>query len=85
MGKGLGEAFQRSAAGTIDLVVLRLLDRRGPLHGYAITQQIAAASGNVLTAVRRLALPPVRSEPPRMNADRYAAHTRFTLISEEFR
>ena len=34
--------------GTIDLVVLRLLDRRGPLHGYAITQQIAAASKNVL-------------------------------------
>jgi transcriptional regulator len=34
--------------GTIDLVVLRLLDRRGPLHGYAITQQIAAASANVL-------------------------------------
>lgn len=34
--------------GTIDLVVLRLLDRRGPLHGYAITQQIAAVSGNVL-------------------------------------
>ena len=34
--------------GTIDLVVLRLLDRRGPLHGYAITQQIANASGHVL-------------------------------------
>jgi PadR family transcriptional regulator PadR len=34
--------------GTIDLVVLRLLDRRGPLHGYALTQQIAHASDNVL-------------------------------------
>jgi PadR family transcriptional regulator PadR len=34
--------------GTIDLVVLKLLDRRGPLHGYAITQQIASVSANIL-------------------------------------
>jgi transcriptional regulator len=34
--------------GTIDLVVLRLLDRRGALHGYAITQQIASVSDNGL-------------------------------------
>lgn len=34
--------------GTIDLIVLRLLESRGPLHGYAITQLIATASANVL-------------------------------------
>ena len=47
MGKTTKHANDR-LQGTIDLVVLRLLHRRGPLHGYAITQQIAAASGNVL-------------------------------------
>ena len=34
--------------GTLDLVVLRLLDRRGPMHGYAMTQHIAHVSENVL-------------------------------------
>ncbi len=34
--------------GTLDLVVLRLLDRRGPMHGYAMTQHIARVSENVL-------------------------------------
>jgi transcriptional regulator len=34
--------------GTLDLVVLRLLDRRGPMHGYAMTQHIARVSDNVL-------------------------------------
>ncbi len=34
--------------GTIDLVVLKLLDRRGPLHGYAITQHLASVSRDVL-------------------------------------
>ena len=34
--------------GTIDLVVLKLLDRRGPLHGYAITQHLASVSENIL-------------------------------------
>lgn len=34
--------------GTLDLVVLRLLDRRGPMHGYAMTQHIAQVSDNVL-------------------------------------
>jgi PadR family transcriptional regulator PadR len=34
--------------GTLDLVVLRLLDRRGPLHGYAMTQHIAEISEDVL-------------------------------------
>lgn len=47
MGKSTKHANDR-LQGTIDLVILRLLDRRGPLHGYAITQQIANASGDVL-------------------------------------
>ena len=34
--------------GTLDLVVLRMLDRRGPMHGYAMTQHIARVSDNVL-------------------------------------
>ena len=34
--------------GTLDLVVLRLLDRRGPMHGYAMTQHIAQVSDHVL-------------------------------------
>ena len=34
--------------GTLDLVVLRLLDRRGPMHGYAMTLHIARVSDNVL-------------------------------------
>jgi transcriptional regulator len=34
--------------GTLDLVVLRLLDRRGPMNGYAMTQHIARASGDAL-------------------------------------
>lgn len=34
--------------GTLDLVVLRLLERRGRLHGYAISQAIAEISANVL-------------------------------------
>jgi transcriptional regulator len=48
MGKTSSKHSNDRLQGTIDLVVLRLLDRRGPLHGYAITQQIATASDNVL-------------------------------------
>lgn len=47
MGKSSKHSNDR-LQGTIDLVVLRLLDSRGPLHGYAVTQQIANASDNVL-------------------------------------
>jgi transcriptional regulator len=48
MGKASPKHSNDRLQGTIDLVVLRLLDRRGPLHGYAMTQQIAAVSNNVL-------------------------------------
>ena len=34
--------------GTLALLVLKTLARRGPLHGYAITQQIAQRSGDLL-------------------------------------
>jgi PadR family transcriptional regulator PadR len=34
--------------GTLDLVVLKMLDRRGPMHGYAMTLHIARVSDNVL-------------------------------------
>ena len=48
MGKVFVKHSNDRLQGTIDLVVLRLLDRRGALHGYAITQQIANASDNVV-------------------------------------
>lgn len=48
MGKTPSKHSNDRLQGTIDLVVLRLLDRRGPLHGYAITQQIAHVSAHVL-------------------------------------
>ena len=47
MGKNTKHTNDR-LQGTIDLVVLKLLDRRGPLHGYAITQQIASVSADGL-------------------------------------
>ena len=34
--------------GTLDLVVLKTLGSRGPMHGYAITQHIDRISGSVL-------------------------------------
>ena len=34
--------------GTLDLVVLRLLDRRGPMHGYAMSQHIARVTDDAL-------------------------------------
>ena len=34
--------------GTLDLIVLRLLDRRGPMNGYAIAQAVAQLSDNML-------------------------------------
>ena len=34
--------------GTLDLVVLKTLQSRGPMHGYAMTQHIARISGSVL-------------------------------------
>lgn len=34
--------------GTLDLLVLKTLAGRGPLHGYAITQQIHQTSSDVL-------------------------------------
>jgi PadR family transcriptional regulator PadR len=34
--------------GTLDLLVLKTLDARGPLHGYAITLQIGTLSGSTL-------------------------------------
>lgn len=46
---GKGKHSNDRLQGTIDLVVLKLLDRRGPLHGYAITTALADMSGNILT------------------------------------
>jgi PadR family transcriptional regulator PadR len=34
--------------GTLDLIVLKALDSRGPMHGYAITTHIDRISGQVL-------------------------------------
>jgi transcriptional regulator len=48
MGRRTAKHANDRLQGTIDLIVLRLVDSRGPLHGYAITQQIANASDNVL-------------------------------------
>lgn len=48
MGKNAKHSNDR-LQGTIDLVVLKLLARRGPLHGYAITQHLASVSDNTLT------------------------------------
>lgn len=48
MGKTSPKHSNDRLQGTIDLVVLKLLDRRGPLHGYAIAQHIASMSDNIL-------------------------------------
>ena len=48
MGKTTAKHTNDRLQGTIDLVVLKLLDGRGPLHGYAITQQLATVSADVL-------------------------------------
>ena len=48
MGKTSPKHSNDRLQGTIDLVVLKLLDRRGPLHGYAITQHVASVSDNIL-------------------------------------
>jgi transcriptional regulator len=37
-------ARQDTLQGSLPLLVLKILDRRGPLHGYAITAQIEAIS-----------------------------------------
>jgi transcriptional regulator len=39
---------QDALQGSLPLLVLKVLARRGPLHGYAITAQIEALSGEVL-------------------------------------
>jgi transcriptional regulator len=39
---------QDSLQGSLPLLVLKVLARRGPLHGYGITAQIEALSGEVL-------------------------------------
>ena len=41
-------ARQDSLQGSLPLLVLKILARRGPLHGYAITTQIENISGDVL-------------------------------------
>jgi PadR family transcriptional regulator, regulatory protein PadR len=38
-------AKQDALQGSLPLLVLKILDRRGPLHGYAITAQIQAIAG----------------------------------------
>ena len=48
MGRQSAKHSNDRLQGTIDLIVLRLLESRGPLHGYSITQQIANTSDNVL-------------------------------------
>jgi transcriptional regulator len=39
---------QDALQGSLPLLVLKVLARRGPLHGYGITAQIEALSGDVL-------------------------------------
>jgi transcriptional regulator len=39
---------QDALQGSLPLLVLKVLARRGPLHGYAITAQIEALSGEIL-------------------------------------
>ena len=34
--------------GTLDLLLLKVIDRAGPLHGYAIAQRIQQATGDYL-------------------------------------
>ena len=41
-------ARQDSLQGSLPLLVLKILSRRGPLHGYGITTQIEAMSDEVL-------------------------------------
>ena len=48
MGKASAKHSNDRLQGTIDLVVLKLLDRRGPLHGYAVSQHLATVSDHVL-------------------------------------
>ena len=52
---------QDALQGSLPLLVLKILDRRGPLHGYGITAQIEAASdllrveeGSLYPALHRL-------------------------------
>lgn len=52
---------QDALQGSLPLLVLKILDRRGPLHGYAITAQIEAISdslrveeGSLYPALHRL-------------------------------
>jgi PadR family transcriptional regulator PadR len=54
-------AGQDALQGSLPLLVLKILDRRGPLHGYGITAQIAAISdvlrveeGSLYPALHRL-------------------------------
>ncbi|MGH9795982.1 MAG: PadR family transcriptional regulator [Candidatus Acidiferrales bacterium] len=44
MAKARNEALQ----GALDLLILKTLDRRGPLHGYAIATQIEQVSADAL-------------------------------------
>jgi PadR family transcriptional regulator, regulatory protein PadR len=41
-------ARQDSLQGSLPVMVLKILDRRGPLHGYGITAQIESMSKDVL-------------------------------------
>ena len=41
-------ARQDSLQGSLPLLVLKILARRGPLHGYGITTQIEVMSGDIL-------------------------------------
>jgi PadR family transcriptional regulator, regulatory protein PadR len=54
-------AKQDSFQGSLPLLILKILDRRGPLHGYGITARIEAASdllrveeGSLYPALHRL-------------------------------
>lgn len=41
-------ARQDALQGSLPLLVLKLLARRGPMHGYAIATQVASMSGELL-------------------------------------
>src|SRR6186997_1068892 len=53
--------------GTLDLLILKILDRAGPQHGYAIAQRIHQATDNALRIEEGSLYPALQ----RMSADKW--------------
>ncbi len=49
MGIAMGENKSDLLQGTLDLMVLKILETMGPLHGYAIARRIEQVSGHTLS------------------------------------